>query len=140
LQTDGPRIGDPSLYQKWTVRSNTLNAQGQFHSWEVEPVLGRLSELTSANLWAVTYNPVVPEEGAEVATTDCTDLELSTVYGKGNSVNGADVVLWVSGSAYHEPRDKGEEGGGMPANLKRMPGHEWIGFHILPRNAVDTTP
>jgi len=140
LLVDGPRIGDPAQFQKWTVRSNSVNAQGQFHSWDIEPLLGRLTSHTTADFWALTFNPAASEQGVEVGTTDCTDTELSTLYTKGNSVDGADLVVWVSASAHHEPRDMGEEGGGQPFNLKRMPGHEWFGIHISPRNFLNTTP
>jgi hypothetical protein len=140
LDTDGPRFGTPSQFTKWTVRSNTTNAQGLFHGWDIEPILGTLTELTTADFWAMTVNPDSPERGAEVGTTDCSDYELANVYSKGNSINGANVVVWVAASSHHEPRHDGEEGGGQPANRKQMPGHEWVGIHISPRNAFDTTP
>jgi hypothetical protein len=142
LDTDGPRFGTPSQFQKWTVRSNTPNAQGQLHGWDIEPVLGTLTELTTADFWAMTVStdPDMPERGAEVGHTDCSDYELANVYSKGNSINGADVVVWVAASSNHEPRHDGEEGGGQPTNRKQMPGHEWVGIHLSPRNAFDTTP
>lgn len=140
LLTDGPRIGNPAQFQNWRVRSNTVNAQGNYHSWEVEPLLGRLTELTTADFWAVTFNPDAEERGFEVGHTDCTDQELSNLYSRGASLDGADVVLWISASSHHEPRQDGEEGGGMDPNHKQMPGHEWVGIHITPRDFLDTTP
>lgn len=142
LDTDGPRFGTPSNFTKWTVRSNTPNAQGQLHGWDIEPVLGTLTELTTADLWAmvVSTDPDNPQRGVEVGHTDCTDYELGNVYSNGSSINGADVVVWVQASSKHEPRHNGEEGGGQPSNRKQMPGHEWVGIHISPRNAFDTTP
>jgi len=137
---DGPRVGDPLQFQKWTVRSNSTNAQFQYHSWDIEPLVGRLTSNTTADFWALNFNAFSSEEGVEVGTNDCTDWELTNLYAKGNSVNGADLVVWATASGHHEPRDNGEEGGGAPFTRKQMPGHDWIGIRISPRNAVDTTP
>ena len=46
---------------------------------------------------------------------------------------GADVVVWVATRKRHEPSHLGEE-------LPRMPGFEWAGTHMAPRNFLNTTP
>lgn len=136
---DGPHAGVPNNFYKWTVRSDTPNAQGKLHSWDIEPITNQLTENTTADFWGLAYN--FPQEaGAEVGTFDCTDYEISNVYTKGNNISPTDIVVWATASGHHEPRDTGEEGGGQLANRKQMPGHDWVGIHISPRNFTNTTP
>ena len=46
---------------------------------------------------------------------------------------GADVVVWVATQKHHEPSHLGEE-------LPRMPGFEWKGTHMAPRNFLNSSP
>lgn len=127
---EGARFGNPSNYNKWRVRSNDLNAQGQFHSWEVETIVGKLHEYTSADVWPLHYN--FGEDGAVVGTAQCDDWELDGVYGTPpESIDGQDVVLWVQNNHYHETRYQGEERQRMPASSGRA---------FISHRAISPTP
>ncbi len=138
LPTEGVRNGVPSSFNKWRVRSDTLNAQGLFHAWEIVAVLGATHEYGTAEFWPLVKQP--GENGEIVGSGSggslrCSDQELQNVYSTPaeDISSGADIVVWVAAHAHHEPRHLGEEG-------PRMPGFEWEGIHLSPRNFLDSTP
>jgi hypothetical protein len=136
LDFEGARRGDPSSFTKWLVRSNTRNAQNEFHSWDIEPIakVGATYEFGTAEVWPVVFHP--GEEGEVVGTTGppCSDAELETVYSTpAERINPNDIVVWVATHHHHEPRPRGEED-------PRMPGFMWTGITLLPRNFLDSTP
>ena len=130
----GSRIGDPAKHQKWRVRSNLTNAFGQFHSYEIETTLGNTHEYTTASVWPVIYPG---GDGTEVGTAACDDREIDSIYSNnppGDDISvGADLVIWIAGTAHHETRNQGEES-------SRIPGFDYVGIKLSPRNFTDDTP
>ncbi len=132
----GAISGDPSVHQKWRVRSDVVNTQGEFHSWEIEPILGNPTEYTTANVWAMLFTGDAAD-GTVVGSAGCDDRELQTNSSYANNglddINGADLVVWISATEYHEVRNRGEES-------QRVPGFHYVGVHFSPRNFEDSTP
>jgi hypothetical protein len=138
----GGILGDPSIHQKWRVRSDVVNAQGQFHSWEIETVLGNPTEYSSASVWPMSYKGWTPAtDGTTVGTSvsnPCSDWELQNDSFYANSglddiSAGDDLVIWAQATHYHEIRNLGEE-------IPRIPGFEYVGVSLRPRNFENTTP
>lgn len=142
ILSSGGILGDPGAHEKWRVRSDTLNSQGEFHSWEIEAILGNPTEYSTANVWVMPYRGLTAmTDGSTVGTSianPCSDWELQNDPNFSNSglddiSTGADVVIWAQGTHYHEIRNRGEE-------TPRIPGFEYVGVGLRPRNFENSTP
>lgn len=131
----GGILGDPSVHQKWRVRSDTVNSGGQFHSWEIEKAeMANSTEYSTYDVWPTIL--ANSGDGSVVGAAGCDDREIQTIYSNGGLDDisaGADLVVWAQATHYHEPRFGAEE-------TPRMPGFEYVGLKLRPRGFENSTP
>jgi Cu2+-containing amine oxidase len=84
---------------------------------------------STGDVWVVRYRGTL-EDGADVG---CRDERLETVYASpAQNVDGQDIVLWTCLRGHHLPRHQGEERLVVP--------YHFLGFHLEPRDSLNTTP
>ena len=124
------------------VESAKKNANGNLISYDLMPLrygsARHQEEFTHHDLWVSRAHPDRPMEYLFA--------NLPNIVKDEESVEQADVVLWYSGSAHHEPRDEDGKSGVRP---RIWPGDDawegsalvmWSGFDLRPRNLFDRTP
>ena len=134
--SEAGRSIDPVGMRSWRIRDGAaLNANGQFISYQLEPMeighrdVGPSYEPWTANDFYVTsyrecerYGSHNPQVGG------CADNLAGFV--NGESLTGADPVLWYGVTFHHLPRDEDEP---------FMHAH-WNGFRLTPRDWHDANP
>lgn len=136
LSSEGARSTDPNRKHSWRVRDGTLkNSDGHAISYHLEPkeagffYSGTATEPWNASDLYITvdkncerlaaHNPTNPTCGANVAD-----------FANGESIVGADVVLWYRVTAHRLPRVED-----LP--LLEM---QWHGYQLLPRDWTAQNP
>ena len=116
------------------VNDKKKNARKQPISYDVAPLrmgnarhFGNKEECSQHDFWVTVnrkgeiYYPEVPTYAKKVA-----------------KIMNADVVIWHSSAAHHEPRS--EDGKLIEGNLVGATPVMWTGFDLRPRNVFDGTP
>jgi primary-amine oxidase len=114
------RVQDPGL----------RNAQGRPFAYDLIPLRQGTSRheesFTKADFWVTRYHP-----------TEMFYAQLPT-YLNGESISGADVVLWHVSPVHHLPRSEdGAEVNGLWHGVALL---MWGGFDLRPRDLFDQTP
>lgn len=132
----------PEEFTMVRVESDRKNAAGKPIAYDLMPLRQGNSRhkepFTHHDLWVSRSHPDRPQE--------MLFANLPTIVRNHESVEETDVVLWITTSSHHEPRD--EDGKPNPARrLWRFDdGWEgsalvmWSGFDLRPRNLFDRTP
>jgi primary-amine oxidase len=114
------RVQDPGL----------VNAQGRPAAYDLIPLRQGTSRheeaFTKADFWVTRYK-----------ATEMFYAQLPT-YVNGESITGADVVLWHGTPVHHLPRS--EDGAEVNGLWKGVALLMWGGFDLRPRDLFDTTP
>jgi primary-amine oxidase len=134
IVTESARQWDGNSFRTWrVVNRSSRNALGHPRSYELIPggngtFRGAAAEtFTHADLWVTRYHP------REFPCSSLDPRALRTAlptYVNGESVDGADVVVWYVLHVHHIPRT--EDYPAMPI--------EWVGFHLMPRDFLDASP
>jgi primary-amine oxidase len=134
LRTECRREANAAAFRSWRVVNRaSRNALGHPRSYELVPggngtFRGASAEaFAQAELWVTRFHPYeFPFSGA-----DPRPLKTALpAYLNGESVDGADVVLWYVLHVHHVPRT--EDYPAMPI--------DWVGFHLAPRDFLDASP
>lgn len=133
---------DPLKYSMIRVESNKDNANGKPISYDLMPLrMGSArhkEEFTHHDLWVTRSHPERPLE--------LLYANLPAIVKNEEVVEQADIVLWVSSSSHHEPRDEDGKGNAGRRVWYFDDGWEgsalvmWSGFDLRPRNLFDRTP
>ena len=132
----------PEEFTMVRVESERKNANGKPIAYDLMPSRQGSSRhkeaFTHHDLWVSRSHPERPLE--------LIYGNLPAIVKDGESVEGTDVVLWVTSASHHEPRDED----GKPNAGRRLwrwdDGWEgsalvmWSGFDLRPRNLFDRTP
>lgn len=136
LTSEAGRSINPAGLRSWRIRDGaTTNANGQPISYQLEPVavghrdVGPSYEPWTVNdFYATTYRECERYASHNPQVGGCTD-NLAT-FVNGESLEGADVVLWYGATFHHLPRDEDE---------LYMHTH-WNGFRLTPRDWLAANP
>lgn len=130
IKVETKQTVDPKQYTRWRVLNKTPKINGQFRSYELSPGSDGAPDgvYSTGDLWVVLYKAGA-EDGSDVA---CKDTIIGTNYVNGESVDGADLVVWYCLRHHHYPRQLGEETNVVP--------YELLSFHLQPRDFLDETP
>jgi hypothetical protein len=136
LTTEAGRSIDPTGLRSWRIRDgSTTNANGQPVSYQLEPIdishrdVGPDFEPWTANDFYVTrYRECERYASHNPQLNGCADNLAAFV--NGESLEGADVVLWYGITFHHIARDEDEP---------YMHAH-WSGFSLTPRDWLDANP
>jgi primary-amine oxidase len=130
IGTEGKRTANRANATKWRVVNKTPKPNGRLRSYELTPLSDMAPDGTysTADLWVLLYD--YAQDGAAVGTNDSV-LGGAYQHGPAN-VDGADIVVWVCLRHHHDTRQLGEESITLP--------YEFLGFHIEPRDFLDSTP
>lgn len=136
FMTEAGRSIDPVGMRSWRIRDGAaLNANGQFISYQLEPIeighrdVGPSYEPWTANDFYVTsYRECERYVSHNPQVSGCADNLAGFV--NGESLTGADPVLWYGVTFHHLPRDEDEP---------FMHAH-WNGFRLTPRDWHNTNP
>ncbi len=130
IKVESKETADPKQFTKWRILNKTAKPNGQFRSYELTPGSDGAPDgvYSTADLWVVRYRFPI-EDGSAVS---CKDTVLGSTYVNGESVDGADLVIWYCLRHHHKPRQLGEETNVVP--------YEFLGFHLEPRDFLDETP
>ena len=134
--TEVARSIAPDRYRSWQVRDGSNNnANGHVKAYQIEPLLtGHRDEGPSYEPWThndlyVTVNNNCEKYASHnPQVSGCTDNLSAFV--NGESLVGADLVVWYGLSFHHIPRDEDEP---------KMHAH-WNSFKIVPRNVTVKNP
>lgn len=120
---------DPQTFTKWRILQKTPKANGRNASYELIPGSGGLPDGTysTGDLWVTRY--VSSQTGYDVG---CTDEVLNSQYVNGQSVDGADIVVWYCLREHHFPYPEGEERIVLP--------YHFLCFELKPADFLDDTP
>lgn len=135
LLSESARRVQPHTFRSWRVLDTTVtNDDGHRISYELLPSTDNIfrgpgyEPFTHNELYATTdracerfasHNPTFNGCGADLST-----------FADGESLNGADLVLWYGTSFHHLPRDEDED---------HMDVH-WSGFALVPRDLTSVYP
>lgn len=136
LTSEAGRSINPAGLRSWRIRDGaTTNANGQAISYQLEPVevghrdVGPSYEPWTANdFYATKYRECERYVSHNPQVGGCADNLAGFV--NGESLDGADVVLWYGATFHHIPRDEDEP---------YMHTH-WNGFRLTPRDWLDANP
>jgi primary-amine oxidase len=136
LTSEAGRSIDPLALRSWRIRDGaTTNAQGQPISYHLEPFdvghrdVGPSFEPWTANDFYVTTQRDCERYGSHNPRVNgCADNLAGFV--NGESLEGADLVLWYGVTFHHIARDEDEV---------YMHNH-WSGFRLTPRDWMDANP
>ena len=133
---------DPKQFTMIRVQSDKKNANGKKISYDLMPIrqgTARHKEaFTHHDLWVTRSHPERPME--------MLFANLPAIIRNGESVEQTDIVLWVTSSSHHEPRDEDGKGSRARRLWYYDDGWEgsalvmWSGFDLRPRNLFDRTP
>ncbi|MFN8444361.1 MAG: hypothetical protein U0175_26495 [Caldilineaceae bacterium] len=136
LTSETGRSIDPTRLRSWRIRDGSLtNPQGDAISYQLEP-----NDVGQRDV-GPTYEPWTNNDFYVTKANDCERYvsHNPTLNGcasnlaafvNGESVEGADVVLWYGVTFHHIPRDEDEP---------LMHTH-WNGFRLVPRDWMDSNP
>lgn len=136
LTSEAGRAINPVGLRSWRIRDGAAtNANGQPISYQLEPLevghrdVGPSYEPWTANDFYVTkYRECERYVSHNPQVSGCVDNLAGFV--NGESLEGADVVLWYGATFHHIPRDEDEP---------YMHAH-WNGFRLTPRDWLDANP
>jgi primary-amine oxidase len=133
---------EPKEFTMIRVASNRKNAGGKTIAYDLMPVrMGssrHAEEFTRHDFWVTQSHPDRPLEYIF--------SNLPAIVKDEEPVESADIVLWGTSTAHHEPRD---EDGKPNSGPRFWPGDDawegsalvmWSGFDLRPRNFFDRTP
>ncbi|MEZ4728689.1 MAG: hypothetical protein R3E79_16265 [Caldilineaceae bacterium] len=136
LTSEAGRSINPAGLRSWRIRDGAAtNANGQPISYQLEPVavghrdVGPSYEPWTANdVYVTTYRECERYVSHNPQVGGCADNLAGFV--NGESLEGADVVLWYGATFHHIPRDEDEVYMHM----------HWNGFRLTPRDWLDANP
>ncbi len=133
---------DPKEFTMIRVETNRKNANGKTIGYDLMPIrMGSArhnEDFTRHDFWVTRSHPERPLEYIF--------SNLPNIVKDEETVESADIVLWATSSAHHEPRD---EDGKPDSGPRFWPGDDawegsalvmWSGFDLRPRNFFDRTP
>ena len=133
---------DPREFTMLRIQSDRKNANGKTIGYDLMPwrwgSARHQEEFTRHDLWVTRAHPESPLEFIFA--------NLPNLIRDQEAVESTDLVLWITTSAHHEPRD---EDGKPDATSKEWPEDDawvgsavvmWSGFELRPRNLFDRTP
>lgn len=133
--TEQARRVQPRSFRSWrVVDTATTNADGHRISYELLPNTDYIfrgpnyEPFTHNELYATRFN-ACEDFASHNSTSGGCGGNLSD-FANGESLTGADVVLWYGTSFHHLPRDEDED---------HMDAH-WSGFSVVPRDLTATYP
>jgi primary-amine oxidase len=134
---------EPKEFTMIRVESDRKNAHGRTIGYDLLPIrMGSArhnEDFTQHDYWVTRSHPERPLEYIF--------SNLSNLVRDEEPVESADIVLWATSSAHHEPRD--EDGKPTQTGQPFWPGDDgwegsalvmWSGFDLRPRNFFDRTP
>lgn len=116
--------GKPISYDLVPLRTGLSRHYGAHASAKVKS-----EEFSLHDFWVTPY----VEKKFGLAEADYT--ELHNYVKQGRSIAGKDVILWLTSSAYHIPRDEDLVDGASGVTMTM-----WCGFDLRPRNLFDGSP
>lgn len=148
ITTETSQTWSASGHTTWLVQDKTsLNADGRRRGYEVIPhvsgtwrgITGSSEPWSGADAWITAFNScellAVGNVGAAIPST-CPSTTGQNVqqYLNGQTVDGADVVLWYVQRFHHNTRDEDGCGGGQAdCTDVKMP-LEYVSFEMAPRS------
>jgi primary-amine oxidase len=135
LATEAARRVDQTRFRSWRVKDKVItNSEGHPISYHLEPDAAQvfrgpdIEPFTQNELYVTRYNACEKWVSFNPTTGGCADNVTGFV--NGESVDGADVVVWYGHSFHHLPRDEDEP---------HMDAH-WNSFLISPRDWTADNP
>lgn len=136
LTTESGRTTDPDKKRSWRVRDGALtNGDGHAISYHLDPKQAGYRYVGSAeqpwnqnDFYATVANPCEKLAVHNPATGGC--AEHVAGFANGESIAGADIVLWQRVTAHRLPR----------AEDTPVLGVQWHGFQLLPRDWSAQSP
>ncbi|QEH33603.1 Primary amine oxidase precursor [Aquisphaera giovannonii] len=133
---------DPREFTMVRIASDRKNGRGDTIAYDLHPLRMGSSrhkeEFTRHDFWVTRAHPERPLENIF--------SNLPNMVKDEETIELADIVLWATSSAHHEPRDEDGKPGSGP---KFWPGDDawegsalvmWSGYDLRPRNLFDRTP
>jgi primary-amine oxidase len=154
LNREAAQVVNPTEFSSWVVFDKVVtNNDTRPIGYEIIPHIAGLWRGASppaeggwdkADLWVTRFHPCeifatnnhVPHIPASTCSANNIPRTVGTMVG-GESINGADVVVWYANRILHIPRD---EEFGTPTHPHGPMPIEWTSFEIRPRSFFHTNP